>query len=726
MANEHSYTKSIEEVINKEKKRIGIEGKDEKLYGLAISGGGIRSASFALGVLQALVLPKINLLKKLHYMSTVSGGGYIGSSLTWFLRMGLPNKEPAGLTVNDFPFGTKGVGAKNPKDKDSKYNGNEILDFIRLHGNYLIPGKGLDMVSLIGVVIRSTFVSLLIYFSLLTLLMILLSYLGLFCPSANAGTTPGIVIKICETCQVVTAPSNPKNTLLNISFVGIFLILCFAIFFSVTTLFKVQYKWLINAQKTAGWAWTFVFSLVVIGIIPSVVCLVSDAIISTTTGTGLVGIMSGLYEQFRHRKPDDKPGVISSIRIIIGAAALIYSLLILSYLTANYGLTHFGLIWIIFPLSIVVIVGLFVNLNIFGLHRMYRDRLMETFMANGKNIIDNEWGPATSANGALLEDMCNKEINPKPYHIINTNLVTTDSSRSKYHGRGGDNFILSPLYCGSDATGWQQTKDYRKRRLRNIGITLATAMATSGAAINPSAGPNGQGLTKNKLISTLLGLLNIQLGFWSDNPNPKWKSISRLPSNFLWPGLFGNVLGRNLSENSRSILLTDGGHFENLGLYELIRRRLNVIIVSDAGADPDFKFEDLTNLIEKVRVDFGSHIKFTKDYPLKAIIPDQKNGSMGSELKLAKSGFAIAEIAYSGTNSKQQDSKGILIYIKTTLTNNLPTDLYGYKLNHPTYPDESTADQFFSEVQFEAYRELGFQLGKSVKWEDVYSRKYPD
>ncbi|MFT7161207.1 MAG: hypothetical protein ACI9GZ_002387, partial [Bacteroidia bacterium] len=87
MANEDSYTKSIEEVIKKEKERIGVEDKDEKLYGLAISGGGIRSASFALGVLQALVLPKINLLKKLHYMSTVSGGGYIGASLTWFLRM---------------------------------------------------------------------------------------------------------------------------------------------------------------------------------------------------------------------------------------------------------------------------------------------------------------------------------------------------------------------------------------------------------------------------------------------------------------------------------------------------------------------------------------------------------------------------------------------------------------------------------------------------------------
>jgi hypothetical protein len=168
MANEDSYTKSIEEVIKKEKERIGVEDKDEKLYGLAISGGGIRSASFALGVLQALVLPKINLLKKLHYMSTVSGGGYIGASLTWFLRMGLLNKEPAGLTVDNFPFGTKGVGAKKPKGEGSKYNGNEILDFIRQHGNYLTPDKGLDMVSLIGVVIRSTYVSLLVYFSLLT------------------------------------------------------------------------------------------------------------------------------------------------------------------------------------------------------------------------------------------------------------------------------------------------------------------------------------------------------------------------------------------------------------------------------------------------------------------------------------------------------------------------------------------------------------------------------
>ncbi|MDA0196428.1 MAG: patatin-like phospholipase family protein [Bacteroidetes bacterium] len=688
-----TYTPSVKDVINAEKYRIGVQGKDEKLFGLALSGGGIRSASFGLGLLQALVSSKDNMLKKLHYMSTVSGGGYIGSSLTWFLNQGLPDGTKAGTSPENFPFGAKNIGARNFDDDEKTLNRNLILDFIRQHGNYLTPGKGLDFVSLIGIVIRSTFVSLLVYFSLLTLLM------------------GGLV----ETGAFRIKFFIDLNILLNGAVIGVGLILLFAVIYSMTTLFKAQYSWLIMAQKTAGWAWTMVLTLTALGLIPLLMCKMEDAIAaaSATTG-GVVGVLLGLFEQFRSRKPDEKEGAISTTRILLGVVALTYSLLIFSYLVANFLLAEPGNIWLFIPLAIVIIVGLCVNLNIFGLHRMYRDRLMETFMANKDNIKNNEWGPATEANHTNIEDMCAKNSNPRPYHIINTNLVTTDSHHSKFNGRGGDNFILSPLYCGSDATGWQETKYYRKDRFRNKGITLATAMAISGAAVNPSAGPNGQGLTKNKLISILLGLLNIQLGFWSDNPNPKKKSFMWFPSNFLWPGLFGNVLGRDLSENKRSILLTDGGHFENLALYELIRRRLQVIICSDAGCDPDFKFEDLTNLIEKVRVDFGVSIIFRKDNPLKDLIPDQKDGAMGDKLLLAKKGYAVADIYYSEKSSANKH--GVLIYIKTTLTSELPADLYGYKLNHPTYPDETTADQFFSEVQFEAYRELGFQLGKNVDW----------
>lgn len=727
-----NYTRSFKDVLTDEKSRIGIENENEKLYGLAISGGGIRSSSFGLGVLQALVLKDVDLLKKIHYLSTVSGGGYIGSSLTWFLNQGLPDGDTAGTSTENFPFGAKGFGAKNMPNEDieeeekevipiaeEKENKNAILDFIRQHGNYLTPGKGIDFISLIGVVIRSTFVSLLVYFSLLSLLMTLLKLSGAF--------TLKLQILLSEFINLKFPFPFDENILLNTSFALLLLIVLMGIIYSFSTIFKVRYKYLINSQKWVGYLWTTILVLIVLGILPLITNWAESAISASASGIG--GILLGLYEQFKSRKPDNKKSVLSTFRILLGAAALIYGLLVLSYLTVIYASKNYENWWILIPLTIVVILGIGVNLNKFGLHRMYRDRLMETFMANKKNIVNNTWGPATEADSCLIETMCDKNINPKPYHIINTNIITADSPRPKFNGRGGDNFILSPEYCGSDATGWRKTNDYRKYRFGNNGITLATAMATSGAAINPSAGPNGQGLTKNKLISVLLGLLNIQLGFWSDNPDPNKKVLFRLPSNFLFPGLFGNVLGRKLNENQPSVLLTDGGHFENLGLYELIRRRLDVIIVSDAGADEDFKFDDMTNLIEKIRVDFGTKIKFGEvidcgdksrpcdKFPLKDMIPDQKDGPLGEKLLLANKGFAIANIYYS--EQENQNNKGILIYIKTTLTKDLPADLYGYKMSNPTYPDETTADQFFSEIQFETYRELGFQLAKSVDWDLV-------
>ena len=155
-----------------------------------------------------------------------------------------------------------------------------------------------------------------------------------------------------------------------------------------------------------------------------------------------------------------------------------------------------------------------------------------------------------------------------------------------------------------------------------------------------------------------------------------------------------------MNEKSKYVELSDGGHFENLAVYELIRREVDLIILCDGAADKDYKFKDFANLVEKVRLDFGARI----DINLDPIIP--KTGedlSYGLE-KIAEQGHAIGTIRY------QTDKKGVLIYMKTTLMRHLPADIYGYKLTHEHFPDETTGDQFFDERQFEAYRELGYQV----------------
>ena len=347
----------------------------------------------------------------------------------------------------------------------------------------------------------------------------------------------------------------------------------------------------------------------------------------------------------------------------------------------------------------------YVNINTFSLHGMYRDRLMETFLPDMDAVKDNNWRLAATADTDMMQDMC--QVNPRPYHLINTNIVLSDSRETRFRGRGGDSFLITPLFCGSDATGWRRTEHYRQVQGEK-GISLATAMAISGAAINPNTGMAGQGPTRNRFVSTLLAILNLRLGFWTSNPHPG-KAL-KLSPNFLSPGLKGGVLGGGLSETRRAIQLSDGGHFENLGIYELIRRKLEVILVTDAGVDPEFNFLDLANAVEKVRVDFGAKIAFDlSGFGLDNLMPGSEvEDVVAKKYGGAKKPFAVASIHY------QDGSKGLLIYVKPSFVKGLPADILGYKTSHEAFPNESTVDQFFDEQQFEAYRELGYCLGKML------------
>ena len=128
------------------------------------------------------------------------------------------------------------------------------------------------------------------------------------------------------------------------------------------------------------------------------------------------------------------------------------------------------------------------------------------------------------------------------------------------------------------------------RKKAEEGSRWATAMATSAAALNPNAGVSGEGATRNSIVSILLSLLNLRLGYWTTNPK---KDPFPFPPNFFKPGITTEVRRAGLTENRTNIQLSDGGHFENLALYELIRRKLGLIILSDGGADPKFNFDDL-------------------------------------------------------------------------------------------------------------------------------------
>jgi hypothetical protein len=152
------------------------------------------------------------------------------------------------------------------------------------------------------------------------------------------------------------------------------------------------------------------------------------------------------------------------------------------------------------------------------------------------------------------------------------------------------------------------------------------------------------------------------------------------------------------NDKSPYVYLSDGGHFENLGLYEMVLRRCHFMVVSDAGEDPECSFADLGEAVRKIRVDFGIPIEF-----------DQMNIYPRSEIDAAKGkgrNCAIGRIRYSAVDGSTAPD-GIIVYIKPACYGDEPRDIYEYFKRSQTFPHESTADQFFSESQFESYRMLG-------------------
>jgi hypothetical protein len=433
--------------------------------------------------------------------------------------------------------------------------------------------------------------------------------------------------------------------------------------------------------------------------------------------SGLIAFLRTMQQPKSRAEKEASWAIPGSWIASVGAAFLLYGILLVSYAFGWWAAEGSPLLGVsphkllVGALCLAVVTGLMVDLNLITIHRFYRDRLMEAFLPDVDSALRNETAPAKDADSAVLSSMCDSDRPVGPYHIINTNLVVIGSDERTYRLRGGDSFILSPLYCGSNATGWRRTDDFIGKEL-----TLPTAMAISGAAANPWTASGGIGVTRNLFVGMLMALMNLRLGFWVPNPNDgcrRWRFSSRRrfrPNHFA-PGL-KEVVGGNLRENSPVCLLSDGGHFENLGLYELIRRRLRLIIVCDGTADPDYAFTDLQNALSRVGADFGARIEFDEKKTLQQFMPSI-DAIYPRDVCLSESACAVAKITYS------DDSPGDLVYLTTALCKGLRLKLLGYKGANPDFPDQSTADQFFDEEQFEAYRELGYFIASNFIKHDM-------
>lgn len=387
--------------------------------------------------------------------------------------------------------------------------------------------------------------------------------------------------------------------------------------------------------------------------------------------------------------------------------------------------------------GIATLVSWRIGVNEFSMHHFYKNRLVRCYLGasrwrerkadwfTGFDPEDDVLLSAFDHEPPAADDLQQRTPSPRrlyggPYPIVNAALNLVAGKDLAWQERKATSFVFTPKYCGYDidrAVLTKQPGDWwpdayaptRSYVMDKAGPMLGTATAISGAAANPN-----MGRATSPASSFLMTVFNVRLGWWL--PNTRLKDYWTKPSPTLsliyaLAELFGLT-----DDTTKFVNISDGGHFENLGVYELIRRGCRYIIASDAGQDGTFAFEDLGNLVRKCRTDFGVEIDIGVDR-----IRSRSGQGDG------KAHCVVGKIYYHGVPKHSADGRiefdsegkpkceeGLLVYLKPSITGDEPFDVLEYYKRVPEFPHESTADQWFGESQFESYRALGFHIARTA------------
>jgi hypothetical protein len=272
-----------------------------------------------------------------------------------------------------------------------------------------------------------------------------------------------------------------------------------------------------------------------------------------------------------------------------------------------------------------------------------------------------------------------------PVPIVNTALNLTGHDNAALEERRAASFFFTPYQSGSKETGTVATEKMGKS---GHGIPLGACVAASGAAASPNMGYH-----TSAPVAFLMTFFNVRLGLWIGSPGivgtaKMGKQSPRWGLYYLLKELFATA-----DVSDHYLYLSDGGHFENLGVYELIRRRCRYIVAGDAEQDEGLVMEALGGLVRKCRIDFGVEIEI-----------DTSQIRQRDEKGLSQAHCAVGRIIY---DARDRSKDGYLVYLKSSLTGDEDSDILQYKAQHDAFPHESTGDQFFDESQVESYRALG-------------------
>jgi hypothetical protein len=402
-----------------------------------------------------------------------------------------------------------------------------------------------------------------------------------------------------------------------------------------------------------------------------------------------------------------------------------------------------------------------INTNKFSLHFTWRDRIIRAYLGASRakrnpdhftnfDTDDNlymcalrEQPPGIQDPEVLDKLKAFREESRVPlprklFPVLNIALNLAGGDKLAWQDRKAESFTVSPLHTGSYWLGYRRSLIYGGD---DGGITLGTAVAISGAFVSPNMGY----MMTSPVVRFLMTLFNVRFGWWLGNPGAAGDKIywlerlagllrrpfgghrhgqpfeSTSPAHSVRP-IVAEAFGKT-DDKAPYVYLSDGGHFENLGLYEMALRRCRFIVVCDASTDAGYSFDSLAQSIRQIRVDLGIPIDIRE---LSITTPSQD---------LRGKYCAVGRIRYSCVDRKannpahaglkDEDFDGTLIYLKASMIGEEPRDVVNYGQGSQSFPQEVIVDQWFSEAQFESYRALGSHMIDvicSVGFDDINSQ----
>ena len=691
-----------------------------KPLGICLSGGGIRSAAFSLGALQAF--EQAGMLRgetRADYLSAVSGGSYIAAALT------MAALEPRETDVSDRKVRSEEHDDSDPDPTvvpapDPFAPGSPEETYLRNHLLYLRQAPG-GIAGAIGRVVLGVTFNLGVVTLVLALAGILVGWIyggwserlrsgscgaGMVCTVHFHVSTPLRITAILGALSLISGwaavafrwKSERRRrwtygAMIVLAAAAMALLVFGAGFPKILQLFRNTgaHDGTVRAQavnrRSAGLLALSAGSLA--GLLATLLVALRSVNGASSTARSAVGKLRPALVRLK------EPLINASIGLLgpVLALAVLISMINWGAYRTPLGAHGGGWLEVGEYVALWLLAGMLWwkgDLVAWSLHPIYKRRLARAFAVRRIESADGSPG-AEEIPYQALPPLSQSQPDDFPQVLICAAANVSDYGKTPA-GAHVTSFVFSADQVGGPLTGYWDTKTLESllNRGRN-NLTLMTAVAVSGAAVSPSMGK----MTRRPL-RFLIALGNVRLGVWLPNPLRSERFGKRSDSRPVSANVdyfFWELLGRNRLF-SRFLYITDGGHYENLGLVELLRRRCQEIWCVDASGDKEDTFSTIGQAMAIARAE---HLVDDIDINPVEMAPNPKVDTR-----------AVTKTHTTGTVRYPGGTTGRIIVIKAGVPLDAPWDVRSFQHRFEAFPCDSTANQLYTGERFEAYRLLGF------------------